>query len=55
MQYKDLTDEQKAKASAFKSAEEMLAFAKAEGIELSESDLEKITGGFFGWGSWGRP
>ena len=54
MQYKDLTDEQKAKASACKTAEEMLAFAKAEGIELSDDDLQKITGGFFGWGSWGN-
>lgn len=43
-----LTDEQKAKVKACTSPEEMLALAKEEGYELSDEELEGISGG--GWG-----
>ena len=41
----NLTDEQKAKAMACKSLDEVLAFAKKEGIPLSEEQLEALSGG----------
>lgn len=46
MEIKDLTPEQQQRARDCKSAEELLAFAKEEGYELSESDLEAISGGW---------
>lgn len=46
MDYKDLTDEQKAKAKACTSPEELVAVAEAEGIELSDEELEAVTGGW---------
>ncbi len=42
---KGLTDEQIAKAKACTSHEELLALAKAEGIELNEEQLEAVNGG----------
>lgn len=42
---KGLTEEQIAKVKACKSTEEMLAFAKEEGIELTEEQLEAVSGG----------
>ena len=42
---KGLTEEQIAKVKACKSAEEMLALAKEEGIELSDEQLEAVSGG----------
>ena len=47
MQFNDLTAEQKAKAKECKNAEELLALAKEEGYELSDSELESISGGGF--------
>ena len=47
MNYEDLTDEQKAKVQACKTPEEMLALAREEGYELSDEDLEAVSGG---WG-----
>ena len=47
MQFNDLTAEQKAKAKECKNAEELLALAKDEGYELSDSELESISGGFW--------
>ena len=40
-----LTDEQVAKVKATKSHEELYALAKAEGIELTNEQLEVIRGG----------
>ena len=42
---KGLTEEQIAKLNACKSQEEILKLAKAEGIELSEEQLEAVNGG----------
>lgn len=47
MEHKDLTDEQKAKARACSTPEEMLALAQEEGYELSDEELEGVAGG---WG-----
>ena len=42
---KGLTEEQIAKVKACKNTEEVLAIAKEEGIELSEEQLEAVSGG----------
>ena len=42
-----LTDEQKKKVETAQSPEELLAFAKEAGYELSQGQLEAISGG--GW------
>ena len=42
---KGLTDEQIAKVKGCKTQEEMLALAKAEGIELTDEQLEAVSGG----------
>ena len=42
---KGLTEEQIAKVKACKSSEEILALAKAEGVTLSEEQLEAVSGG----------
>jgi len=44
--FEGLSDEQIAKAKACKSSEELLALAKAEGVELNNEQLEAISGGF---------
>lgn len=46
-----LTDEQKKKVEAAKTAEELLAVAKETGYELSPAQLEEIAGG----GQWPCP
>jgi len=46
MDFNDLTDEQKAKARAAKTPEDILALAKEEGYELTDADLESISGGW---------
>ena len=46
MDYKDLTDEQRARIAACDSPDELLALAKAEGYELSDEDLEMVSGGW---------
>ena len=48
MNYEGLTAEQKAKARACKTPEEMLALAKEEGMELTDEQLEAVSGG---WGT----
>lgn len=48
MEFEDLTPEQQAKAKACESPEELLALAKEEGYELSDEELESVSGG--GWG-----
>ena len=42
---KGLTDEQIAKVKGCKTQEEMLALAKEEGIELTDEQLEAVSGG----------
>ena len=42
---KGLTDEQIAKVKTCKSQEEILSIAKEEGIELTEEQLEAVSGG----------
>ena len=42
---KGLTEEQIAKVKACKNSDELLAMAKAEGIELTAEQLEAINGG----------
>ena len=44
---KGLTEEQILKIKACKTSEELLALAKAEGIELTDEQLEVISGGNF--------
>ncbi len=48
-----LTEEQKAKAKACKTPEEMLELASKEGYELSIDELEDAAGGSGGWKSPG--
>ena len=47
MKYSDLTDEQKSKVANAKSPEEILEMARAEGYELTDEELEAISGGGF--------
>ena len=49
MEFKDLTPEQKEKARACKTAEELVALAESEGMDLSDEQLESVAGG-----SWGK-
>jgi len=42
---KGLTEEQIKKVEACKSSEEILNLAKAEGVELSDEQLEAVSGG----------
>ena len=46
MEYKDLTEEQKAKAKEAKTPEELMALAKAEGVELTDEQIEAVSGGW---------
>lgn len=45
MEFNDLTEEQKAKIRECKTPEEMLALAREEGYELSDDQLEAVSGG----------
>ena len=47
MIFEDLTTQQKEKAIACKTPDELLELAKEEGIELTDAQLEGISGG--GW------
>ena len=51
MEFKDLTPEQMEKAKACKTPEELLQLAREEGYELSEEELDSVSGG----GGWGDP
>ena len=48
MDRKDLTPEQLAKAQSAKTADEIVALAQEEGIDLSDEELEKVSGGWAG-------
>ena len=51
MEYKDLTPEQKERARACKTPEEILALAQEEGYDLTDAEIEAISGaggGFYG-------
>ncbi len=48
---KGLTPEQIAKVEACKNSDEILALAKAEGVQLSNEQLEAVSGGACGGGS----
>ena len=51
--YDSLTDEQKEKAKACKTADEFKEFAEKEGIELTDEELDQIAGGlYFGGGRY---
>ena len=50
MRFEDLSEELQQKAKACETPEEILALAKNEGIELSDEDLESLSGGIdLGW------
>ena len=49
MEFNDLTDEQKSRVKACKTAEELVALAEAEGVELSDEQLNSIAGGDSFW------
>ena len=45
MEFKDLTEEQKAKLRECKTKEEFVSLLEEEGVELSDDMLEAIAGG----------
>ena len=49
MDFKDLTPEQREKAMACESAEELVKLAEEFGVVLSEEQLDALSGGF-DWG-----
>ncbi len=49
MNLNDLSPELKAKARECKNADELVKLAEAEGMEISDEELEGISGGF----EWG--
>lgn len=51
MNFDDLTPELREKVQACKTPEELLELAKSEGYELSDEELESISGGR----KWGEP
>lgn len=52
---KGLTEEQIARVKACKNQEEILALAKEEGIELTEEQLEAVSGGGCSLGGYECP
>ena len=44
--YNSLSDDLKKKATECKNAEELMELAKTEGIELTDDQLDAISGGF---------
>ena len=49
MDFSDLTEVQKAKIRECKTPEEMLALAREEGYELTDDQLEAVSGGYSTW------
>ena len=55
MRFEELSPELQEKVAACKTAEDIFALAKSEGIEFSEKDLELISGGaIFSEEKWGK-
>ena len=52
MKFEDLTPEQQERAKACKTPEEILALAKEVGYELSEEEIDTISGGGDGEPCW---
>jgi len=50
--FKDLTPEQMEKAKACTTVDELVALAKNEGVELTDEQLEAISGGGNWLGCW---
>ena len=50
MKFEDLTPEQREKAKSCKNPEELLAMAREEGYELSNEQLQAVSGG--DWSCW---
>ena len=48
MDFENLTEEQRQKARACRTTEEILALAKEEGVELTDEQLEGVAGGWGG-------
>ena len=46
MRFEDLTEDQKEKVQACKTPEEMIALAREEGYELTDEELEGVSGGW---------
>lgn len=55
MDFAGLTEEQKAKVKACTSPEELLAMAQEEGYELTDEQLESISGGKIVWANIDMP
>jgi len=49
MDLSNISEEQKAKFKACETPEEMLAAAREEGYELSEEELQAVSGGGQSW------
>ena len=50
--YDGLSDEMKAKVANCKTADELMELAKSEGIELTDEQLDTISGGSFWSDYW---
>lgn len=46
MDYTELTEEQKARARACETPEELVALAQEEGVELTDEQLDAVSGGW---------
>ena len=49
--YDNLSEDLKAKVTSCKTADELIALAKTEGIELTDEQLDFISGGY-DWKKW---
>ena len=54
MDFDDLTPEMQEKARACKTPEDVLALAKEGGIELTDEQLEAVSGGEYDWGCFDK-
>ena len=52
MNLDDLTEEQKEKARACKTTDELIELVRMEGIDLSEDELKALSGGDDDWYTW---
>ena len=49
--YESLSDDLKAKVANCKTADELMELAKSEGLELTDEQLDAISGGY-DWSVW---